>query len=69
VVTIQSGAVATSGNYEVYFDEEKLFHHLVSPTAGLPARETASVSIQARNAMEADALATAAFVMGPRRGS
>lgn len=69
VLTLQSGAVATSGNYEVYFDEEKLFHHLVSPTAGLPAQEAASVSIRARNAMEADALATAAFVMGPRLGS
>jgi thiamine biosynthesis lipoprotein len=68
VLTLRSGAVATSGNYEVYFDQEKLFHHLVSPTAGLPARETASVSIRARNAMEADALATAAFVMGPRLG-
>jgi thiamine biosynthesis lipoprotein len=69
VLMPQSGAVATSGNYEVYFDREKLFHLLVSPTAGLPAQEAASVSIRARNAMEADALATAAFVMGPRQGS
>ncbi|GAX60662.1 membrane-associated lipoprotein [Candidatus Scalindua japonica] len=69
VLTLQSGAIATSGNYEVYFDQEKLFHHLVSPIAGLPARETASVSIRARNAMEADALATAVFVMGPLMGS
>ena len=69
VLTIQSGAVATSGNYEVYFDQEKLFHQLVSPPAGSAAQEATSVSIQARNAMEADALATAAFVMGPRLGS
>ena len=31
--------------------------------------QTASVSIRARNAMETDALATAAFVMKPRMGS
>ncbi len=69
VVEIVSGAVATSGNYEVYFDQEKMYHHLVSPAEGLPAANTASVSIRAQSVMEADALATAVFVMGPKVGS
>ena len=69
VVEIGSGAVATSGNYEVYFDREKVYHHIISPTQGLPAENTASVSIRAQSVMEADALATAVFVMGQQEGS
>ncbi len=68
VVTLNSGAIATSGNYEVFFDREKLFHHLILPNKGTPAPSIASVSIQAANAMEADALATTAYVMGPDKG-
>jgi thiamine biosynthesis lipoprotein len=69
VITLKNGAVATSGSYEVYFDEEKLFHHLLSPSSGFPVSHSASVSIVASHAMEADALSTAVFVMGPERGS
>lgn len=68
VVTLNAGAIATSGNYEVFFDREKLFHHLILPNKGTPAPSIASVSIQAANAMEADALATTAYVMGPDKG-
>jgi thiamine biosynthesis lipoprotein len=68
VVTLNAGAIATSGNYEVFFDREKLFHHLILPNTGTPAPSIASVSIQAANAMEADALATTAYVMGPDKG-
>jgi thiamine biosynthesis lipoprotein len=68
VVTLNSGAMATSGNYEVFFDREKLFHHLILPNKGTPAPSLASVSIQAATAMEADALATTAYVMGPDKG-
>jgi thiamine biosynthesis lipoprotein len=68
VVTLNSGAIATSGNYEVFFDREKLFHHLISPNTGTPAPSIASVSIRAAHAMEADALATTAYVMGPDKG-
>jgi thiamine biosynthesis lipoprotein len=34
VVTLNSGAIATSGNYEVFFDREQLFHHLILPNKG-----------------------------------
>lgn len=64
VCSLTRGALATSGNYEVYYDQEKLFHHLVTPHTGIPARKTASVSILASSAMEADTLATAVSVMG-----
>ena len=68
VCTLQSGAVATSGDYEVFYDDEKLFHHLISPVTGVPVRETASVTVLAVSAMEADALATTVSVMGVQLG-
>ena len=27
IITMKDGAIATSGNYEIYYDNEKLFHH------------------------------------------
>jgi len=65
---IQDGAVATSGNYEVYFDREKLFHHIIDPRSALPARESRSVTVLAADAALADALSTAVFAAGPRYG-
>ncbi|MBW1798904.1 MAG: FAD:protein FMN transferase, partial [Deltaproteobacteria bacterium] len=35
IIHMTDGAVATSGNYEVYFDREKMFHHIVDPKTGL----------------------------------
>ncbi|UCE81944.1 MAG: FAD:protein FMN transferase [Deltaproteobacteria bacterium] len=69
VVALNNGAIATSGNYEVFFDREKLFHHLIRPNSGSPAPETASVTIRAASCMEADAIATSVYVMGPARGN
>jgi len=68
VVEMMSGAIATSGNYEIYFDQEKIYHHLISPLSIEPAKNINSTSIKARTVMEADALATAAFVMGLEEG-
>jgi thiamine biosynthesis lipoprotein len=68
VIEMSTGAVATSGNYEIFFDQEKIYHHIISPATGIPAEEIASVSIQAANVMTADALATAVFVKGPKNG-
>ncbi len=60
---LNNRAVATSGNYEAYFDKAKLFGHIVNPiTPGLAAKN-ASASIMAPTCMQADALATAAFAM------
>ena len=69
IVEMRSGAVATSGNYEVYFDEEKIYHHLISPVSLEPVKSVSSASIRAKTVMEADALATAAFVMGAEQGT
>jgi len=62
-------SVATSGDYERYFVKEgKRYHHLLNPFTGFPARLCRSVTILAEDALSADGLATAVFVLGPRKG-
>ncbi|MFQ6079649.1 MAG: FAD:protein FMN transferase [Thermodesulfobacteriota bacterium] len=62
-------SVATSGDYERYFVREgKRYHHLLNPFTGFPARQCRSVTILAEDALSADGLATAVFVIGPRKG-
>jgi len=68
IITMSSGAIATSGNYEVFYDREKVFHHIINPSSGLSPQVSASVSITAPTVMDADALATAVFVLEPGPG-
>jgi thiamine biosynthesis lipoprotein len=68
VLKLKDGAVATSGNYEAHYDSQKLFHHLITPQTGAPAPNHSQVTVQAPTCMEADALATALFVLPPRQG-
>ncbi len=67
-ITMVNGAIATSGNYELYFDQEKLYHHIVSPKTGRSPLQSESVTVLASNVMDADALSTAVFVLEPRAG-
>jgi thiamine biosynthesis lipoprotein len=66
VIELGDGAVATSGSYEIYFDRERLHHHVVSSKTGVSPRLSSSVSVLAPTTMAADALATAVFVMRPK---
>lgn len=69
VIEIRGGAVATSGDYERFAIIDGVrWHHLVDPRTGLPGRLTRSATVTASSAMEADALATAVFVLGPDAG-
>ncbi|MBN1525779.1 MAG: FAD:protein FMN transferase [Spirochaetales bacterium] len=65
----QKIALVTSGDYERVFRESgKIYHHLLDPKTGYPARGTASVTVIASTCEQADALATAAFVKGYDEG-
>jgi thiamine biosynthesis lipoprotein len=66
-LTLTNQAVCTSGDYERR-TADGLEHHLVDPRTRASAHELASVTVVAPTAMAADGLATAAFVLGPRRG-
>lgn len=69
VLEVDSGAVATSGDYERFFLQNNIrYHHILEPYTGMPARGAVSVTILANTALEADILATAVFVLGPEKG-
>lgn len=62
-------AIATSGDYEQYFDwEGERYHHLLDPKTGHPARASISATVWAATALDADILSTAVFVLGPDQG-
>ena len=69
IIHMRDGAVATSGDYEIYFDPEKMFHHIVNPKTGRSPELSTSVSVLAPTTMEADALSTSVFVMTPAEGT
>ena len=64
-LSLDEGAVATSGNYlrhRVY--DGRRYGHMLHPQNGYPADTALSMTAVAPTAMRADALATAALVMG-----
>ncbi len=65
IITMKDGAIATSGNYEIYYDNEKLFHHIINGRTGHSPHLSSSVTVLAPTVMDADAMATSVFVMEP----
>lgn len=69
VFELRNRAVATSGDYERYFIKDGVrYHHILDPETGFPARGCCSATVIAGQACDADAIATAVFVLGPVRG-
>ena len=68
VIPLADAAVATSGDYVRFHDLARQYHHTVVPSTGRSPDAIASVSVRAATAMEADALATAVFALGPEAG-
>ena len=69
LLQFRDGAIATSGDYDRYFEVQgRRFSHLLDPRTGWPAEDLYAVTVVAPNATAADALSTAAFVLGPDEG-
>jgi thiamine biosynthesis lipoprotein len=67
---LRDRACATSGDYENFFLKNgRRFSHLIDPRTGWPVQNgIISVTVLAPSCLEADALATAVFVLGERKG-
>ncbi|MCK4613163.1 MAG: FAD:protein FMN transferase, partial [Thermoplasmata archaeon] len=61
-------AIATSGNYERYFDENASVGHIMDPSTGRSIFRCSSATIIADNCTVADILATGVFVLGAEDG-
>ena len=62
-------SVATSGTSERFIEAEGMrWGHILDPRTGQPAPAWGSVTVVSADPVEADALATALYVMGPQEG-
>lgn len=66
VIGLKDLAMATSGNYRIYFEENgKRFSHEIDPKTGLPIQHhLASITVLHPSSMTADGLSTGLFVLG-----
>ena len=70
IVPLTGRAMATSGDYRIYFEEGgRRYSHEIDPTTATPiAHRLCSVTVVADDCMRADGIATALIVLGPERG-
>ena len=70
IVHLTNGAVATSGNYRNYIEQDgELFSHILDPRTGEAIHsKTAGVTVFADSCMDADGMATALYVMSVDEG-
>ncbi|MEN8144273.1 MAG: FAD:protein FMN transferase [Gemmatimonadota bacterium] len=66
-IGVSDRAIATSGDYEAYYDYRgRRYHHLLDPETGEPRRtDLHTVTVAADDCMTADAAATACFGLTP----
>ncbi|HEX5172246.1 MAG TPA: FAD:protein FMN transferase [Cyclobacteriaceae bacterium] len=68
-IPIMNSSVATSGDYERYFElNGERYSHSINPKTGKPVKGIKSVTIVSPSAELSDALATAVFTMGVEVG-
>jgi thiamine biosynthesis lipoprotein len=69
ITAIQDMTFSTSGDYERSLIKDGVrYHHILDPTTGKPAMKCRSVTVMAKDAITADGLSTALFVMGVDKG-
>ncbi len=69
MMAVSDHAFSTAGDYErSYIVGGKRYHHIIDPRTGYPATASRSVTIWAPNALIADEIDDAVFILGPKRG-
>jgi thiamine biosynthesis lipoprotein len=69
VAAIHDAAFSTAGDYERGFVKDgKRYHHILDPRTGHPADACRSVTVFAPDALTADELDDAIFILGPEKG-
>lgn len=68
-VSLNNGAVTTSGSYETYVElNGKRYSHIINPATGYPVTGLCSVTVFGPNAEIANGLSTSIMVLGHNRG-
>jgi thiamine biosynthesis lipoprotein len=69
MLPVENHAFSTAGDYERAFVEGgKRYHHIIDPRTGFPATACRSVTVWAEDALTADAIDDAVFILGPIEG-
>jgi len=69
LLELEDHAFSTAGDYaRSYVIGGKRYHHIIDPRTGYPATACRSVTIWAADAVTADAVDDAVFILGPERG-
>ena len=66
---LRGGGVATSGDYERYFEKDgKRYSHILNPKTGMPVESFQSVTVMAESCLVAGSLTTVAMLLGEEKG-
>jgi len=69
MIEVEDHSFSTAGDYErSFFKDGKRYHHIIDPRTGFPATASRSVTVWARDALTADAIDDAVFILGPEKG-
>jgi thiamine biosynthesis lipoprotein len=69
LIPLSNLAVSTSGDYERFQIVDGVrYHHIMDPRTGYPARGCMSTTVITKRSVDADALSTSVFVLGPEEG-
>jgi thiamine biosynthesis lipoprotein len=68
VLALEADCIASSGDYEQAYTRDLRYNHIIDPRTGRSPENTSGVTVVGPPPMDAAAMATASFVLGPSEG-